>query len=476
MNNDYPVSGPELLKKKFKNEIVEENKNKLDQTIQRYSERQWGVYTPSDLLEVLGATIKQDNTNKILVFLAQLLSFTENDQLNLSFSAPSSSGKSYLALEIASLFPQDAVITLGYASPASFFHTQSIFDKDKKGFVVDLERKIVVFLDMPHPQLLEKLRPVLSHDQKEVHIKITDKQKSGIKTKDIFIIGHSSIIFCSAYSKFDEQELTRFLLLSPEVSQEKIRASIFEVIKKETDLLAYYETLNANPARKELKERIEAIRELKIKQINLHDPTKIMNMFCERNKIFKPRHSRDIKRLICIIKSFALLNLWNRTLIKTNSSITTTDQDYIWAFQLWDQIAIAQDLGLPPYLLNLYKEVIYKSYLDNNKAGITRQDILKKHYEVYGRHIQDFKLRQEYLPVLENSGLISQEKDEFDKRQVRIYPLVPLTIFSEAKSISKDIRKNGESKTVKSPEKEDDDFDDIYKSLEIADRKARIET
>jgi len=33
---------------------------------------------------------------------------------------------------------------------------------------VDLSKKILIFLDMPHDQLLRRLRPILSHDKKSL--------------------------------------------------------------------------------------------------------------------------------------------------------------------------------------------------------------------------------------------------------------------------------------------------------------------
>lgn len=390
-----------------------------------------GVYDPKDLLEVLGQTVKQDNSNKIIVFLSQLLAYTENDQLNISFNAPSSSGKSYLALEIASLFPDEDIIALGFASPASFFHTKAVIDKASGAYVVDLERKILIFLDMPHPQLLERLRPVLSHDKKIVHVKIADKQKFGMTTKDIHIKGHSSVIFCTASFNLDEQELTRFLLLSPETTQEKIRAAVHELIAKESNSLEYYRKINNNSKRQDLKERIKAIRDCHINQINLHDTAKLIQLFTERNKTLKPRHTRDIKRIVCLIKGFALLNLWDRNYNETEGIIETNDQDYINAMEIWDQISIAQDLGLAPHLLNLFNEIIVAKYNEKGQRGITRKEILKKHFEVYGRHLQERTFRREYLPMLENSGLIVQEQDPVNTRQLLIYPLGVATILEK---------------------------------------------
>lgn len=418
--------------------IIEQiEKRKLEEEFgvkqpQQYSELDPGVLKEdeisiNDIQEVLGKTIKKDDFNKTLVFLSQLLTYTFDSQINVSFNAPSSSGKSYLALEVAELFPKEDVLKLGYASPTSFFHTTSQFDKEKNCYVVDLERKIVIFLDMPHPQLLGNLRPLLSHDQKEILVKVTDKSKRGsIKTKDIIIKGYPCVLFCSASFKFDEQELTRFILLSPETSQEKFREAIFEKVRKETDRTAYLRELEEDPKRQMIKVRIEAIKMANVNEIGIGTPDKLLAMFYERNKILKPRHSRDIQRITSLTKAFALLNLWNRE--SKDGVILTSEADLLNAFKIWDEISISQDLGVPPYILNLYKEVIIPAFDENNEVGISRQRLIKKHYEVYGRHLADWQLRQEILPMLEVAGLIIQDENPLNKREKLIYPQLPLTI------------------------------------------------
>ena len=79
-----------------------------------------------ELIEILGTTIKHDNDNKLVAFLCQLSAYTEDSQFNLSFNAPSSSGKSFIPIEIAKLFPPEDVLELGYVSPTSFFHSWAL--------------------------------------------------------------------------------------------------------------------------------------------------------------------------------------------------------------------------------------------------------------------------------------------------------------------------------------------------------------
>ena len=102
---------------------------------------------------------------------------------------------------------------------------------------------------------------------------------------------------------------------------------------------------------------------------------------------------------------------------------------------LWDRVAEGQENGMPPYVYNLFKEVIlgaWKARQDikglTDPLGLSRQEIMKKHFEVYGRSLSDWRLRQEIIPMLDNAGLISQEKDPNDPRRKLIYPTLPLTI------------------------------------------------
>jgi len=321
--------------------------------------------TASEVIAILGLTIKRDEQNKLITFLGMLSAYTEDSQMNISFNAPSSTGKSYIPMEIARLFPKEDVILVGYCSPTAFFHDVGIFDEKKKGYVIDLSRKNLIFLDQPHTQLLQHLRPLLSHDQKEIVLKITDKsQKSGLRTKNILLRGYPAVIFCTAGLKIDEQETTRFFLLSPEANQEKIRQAISEKIKKEANSESYYASLEDEPDRWMLKERIKAIKQEKIQQINIQSPEKIEQRFLAKNKILKPRHQRDIGRIIGLAKAFAIFNLWFRE--RNGGTIIANDDDVEAAFKLWDMISQSQEYNLPPYIYGIYQDVIVPLWKEKN--------------------------------------------------------------------------------------------------------------
>jgi hypothetical protein len=435
--NIYRIALPEMENGKDITDFLVKNQGNVDDLIYKLAVKVAGrdpidaskfVTIGSDeLIDVLGITIKQDDVNKLITFLCQLTAYTDNSQFNISYNAPSSTGKSYIPIEISALFPAIDIIKLGNCSPTAFLHEQGKNDKKTNTIIVDLSRKIIIFLDQPHNETLARLRSLLSHDEKIISSKITDKnQGGGNRTKTVNIIGFPSVIFCSAGLKIDEQEATRFFLLSPQMTQEKIRESIYAKSEKESDREGYYAKINSLPKRQLLIERIQAIKEAEIDEIRINDPEKVRKMFFEGIVNLKPRHTRDMGRLIALIKAFALLNLWFRE--RTGNTIVANDDDITEATKVWRQITESQEYNLPPYVLNLYKDIIIPAFREKNqhndiKIGLFKAEIAKTHLQVYKRIIEDYKLRQ-IITVLEASGLIGLEKDPSDKRKITVTPLI----------------------------------------------------
>jgi len=403
---------------------TEEQLKELEQANEKFvseqlvSEEAKKPLTVENLLDILGITVKRDNINKTITFLCMLSAYTKNSQFNISFRAPSSTGKSYIPIELADLF--EDVVMIAYSSPTAFYHDTGNWDDEKQAIVIDLERKILIFLDQPHDELLRRLRPLLSHDQKELLYKVTDKRETkGLRTKNVIIRGFPSVIFCTGSLKVDEQEATRNFILSPETTQEKIRESLLLKAMRKGNPLAFEEFLESKPERELLKKRISEIRRTEIRDVIIQNLEKVTERFFEKYTKLKPRHTRDIERLISLIQNLALLNLWCRTRDAENN-LYVSDEDIETAFGLFDQIAESQELGIAPYIYILFKDVINPLYREK-QGGVTRKEIATKHYELYGRTIQDWYLRREIIPALESAGLVYQEPDPEDKRRMLIY-------------------------------------------------------
>jgi hypothetical protein len=419
--------------------------------------------TIEDLIGVLGSTVKHDDQNKAITFLTMLLTYTNEDQLNLGFLAESSSGKSYIPLELSNYFPSEDIIKLGYASPTAFFHDYGVlmhregipvnfemkpskekvkedleFEKDNpskediefaykrkmrewkellKGsyYLVDLHQKIILFLDMPHDLLLQRLRSLLSHDDKLITLKITDRrEKGGLRTKTVVVKGFPTVIFCSAKFTLSDQEKTRLLLLSPEISQEKLRESLILKIERESDREAFRKRLMENPERQMLIERVKRIKEAKIENIIIPEELRsfIYQKFLEDHKYLIPRYQRDISRLLALIKAHALLNFMYRK--RVDNSIIIEQEDVEAGFHLYYGISEANEMGLSPEIYDIYQKT--KSYIP--EEGITIMHFQKAYFKEYHKSI-GYDYAKWILKTLTSVGLLSEIEDSKDKRLKR---------------------------------------------------------
>jgi hypothetical protein len=307
-------------------------------------------------------------------------------------------------------------------------------------------------LDQPHFQLLEKLRPLLSHDQKELQYKITDKsQKHGLRTKNVIVRGYPSVIFCTTNSDPDEQEKTRMFQLSPEIDQAKLRETIELIALRKGDPQEYWKEVEQDPKRLWLKNRIKGIRQWGIQEVNISKD--VATRFLDEHPNLIPRYQRDFPRILSLIKAHALLNCfnWERKTLEINGkqipTILATESDIDAGFALYKEIERPNQLGLTPYLWDIYEDVIAPVLIRN--AGITREDIQRKYLQVRHKSLSPETLRKNILPQLEAAGLIGLQSDPSDRRRTLVYPTVNSPISSE---VGKD--QEDDEKTKKNTQEE----------------------
>lgn len=388
-----------------------------------------------DVAEVLSLTIKDDDSNKKIVFLCMLSAYTDKSQINVSLNAPSSTGKTYLATQIAKLFPDEDKIERSGASPTSFFYGGGVDDKVRKAKIVSLRRKILIFYEQPNPALQEKLRALLSHDSREVTHSLVNRNKGRNQTDTIIIEGFAATVFCSAGLRLDEQEATRAILLSPESTYAKLKQAVHLQARRGADEGRFAEWLAGQPQRNELMRRIVAIRDENVGDIVIPNPEKVEQMFMEHLPTLKPRHSRDIDHLMQLIKAITLLNVWYRT--SADGTVVATDSDIDQAFELWSEFFDSQNLNVPPAVLSIYKKYIVPAYMKkmdrasedlalamhSGEVGLTRQELNSFYMAEEGSSINDEQLRKQVLPQLEAAGVIVLEKPGGDdKRSKHIFP------------------------------------------------------
>jgi hypothetical protein len=386
--------------------------------------------TPREVSEILDSTIKHDTKNKTITFLTMLLTYTREDQINIAYTAESSTGKSYIPLELAWYHPKACVIYIGYASPTAFFHDYGVLlpdptdqrdveeEKKRKIVRIDLSNKILIFLDQPHDLLLQRLRPLLSHDRETIMVKITDKRSRALRTKTVVLKGFPLVLFCTAKFSQEEQERTRLMLLSPETTQPKLRDAILVRIWRDGDRTAFRTFMESDTKRVWLRERVARIAWANIQHIVIPEAQReqIACRFFEKRTHLIPRHQRDVGRLLALIKAHALLNLWHRE-ERLPDTIMANTEDVEEGFKLYEEISTANELGLPPEVYNIYEKLTPEI----GEIGVTRQEFQRLYYERF-RHTIGKKRLREVLSILTTVGLLVEDVDPNDRRQKRVYP------------------------------------------------------
>lgn len=412
------------------------------------NEQRFTEMSLDELADILSLTIKHDKENKVVTFLAMLSAYTDANQINISFNAPSSSGKTYMATEIAKLFPEEDKIELSGASPTSFYYIEGEDDEDGGDVTVNLERKILIFYEMPNSQLQAKLRSILSHDKREISILVTNKGKKGQnRAQKITLRGFPSTVFCSAALKIDEQEATRAILLSPELTDDKLRDGVHLQVWKHADKNEFNLKIDADTRRQQLMQRVVAIREEYVDDIKVPQKESIEKRFNAMVEGLKPRHMRDVGHVMDLIKTIALLNVWYRK--QPDGSFKANQTDIDQAFALWEYFARSLELGISPALLSFYENFILPAYyemvayveehkdskenstaiehfaLKRGELGISRADLIKFHISVTGRTLNEDYLRKQIIPQLEAAGIIQNATPSVgDKRSKHIFPLL----------------------------------------------------
>jgi hypothetical protein len=405
--------------------------------------------TLNDVAKVLSLTIKDEDGNKKILFLAMLSAYTDKSQINVSLNAPSATGKTYLATQIAKLFPAEDKIERSGASPTSFFYGEGVEDKARKAKIVSLKRKILIFYEQPNPSLQEKLRALLSHDSREVVHSLTNKKGGRNQVDTIIIEGFAATVFCSANMVLDEQETTRAILVSPEATEAKLKQAIHLQARRGSNEDEFDDWLESRPERTALMKRIVAIRDEHVDEIIIEDPDEIERRFIKQLAALQPRHQRDMSHLQQLIKAIALLNVWHRR--RSNGTVVASESDINEAFKLWDEFFESQNLNLPPAVMAIYKKYLVPAYLDKFKhgnqnmkhamkmeyVGVTPNEVSAYYASQEGSILNGDHLNKQILPQLERAGVITRKKpqkeSEDDLNDRRTRHIIPQQLTDEEK-------------------------------------------
>jgi len=452
----------------------------------------------------LNSKIKDD---PILVkqLLRGFLSAYTNEPINVGVLAPSSEGKTYATVEISEIFPEKDTISIGRLSPTALIHTHGrLVDSDGepleprlnkireqiaeaetkgdkktvrelKGIMadmiayarneVDLTHKILLFLDNPKPETYEMLKPILSHDKRQILYKTT-KSDGSLSVKDTVIKGWPAVIVCSAKNEAKnevwEEIATRFFIVSPNTNVSKY----YEANKLTSQKIgkpSWASSVYANPKDKKFcRYYINRLRDSLTTLCN-DGENPVFNPFADRLAELFPHNQgvtmRHFKRLMSFCNIETLINA--NSLMKLEFtpyhgdkkvSVITSLETIQNAIKIIGKVST-----VPPEKIKFYEKVFVPAIQDkmtvqtrldndqknsdqkrldgynndnNNDISLTSSECAEWYIRIFAKPITNKQVLENYLKPLIDEGLLESSYNPDNKSQKLYHTSSQLTIHN----------------------------------------------
>ena len=437
-----------------------------------------------DHFEIIVKTVKKTvmcEDSLIRQIICTGISSKTDDPINLAIIAPTSEGKTYPITESVQFFPDKDVMYIGGMTTKVLVRQngvlvdsdtgepiakkilelkikiKSLSDKDPQKeelkallndvyanskTVIDLTGKILIFFEPPQFDLWNLLKPILSHDKKEISYDYVDTSQ-GIHTKKIIVRGWPSCIFCSAK---DESHWTiwpeiqsRFLITSPNMIPRKYYESNILIAQKKGLPNSIQENVIVSKQEIQLaKECMYSILE-NIEQLKSENPDGRISIWIPYLELVakvipsgKGTDVRIFKRISSLLNVIPIIKSHLRHKLKCGEekSIIASLDD------LKQVLSITQNFdGIPKYKLDFFNDVFYPCYetktepdtngtKTENIIGVTSRELCNFYKSVYHKTINSDQVKKTYLNELYQSGIIDQEKSVLNGSANIYYPVM----------------------------------------------------
>ena len=444
------------------------------------------------IIKIIKRTVKGEDTGIRIVLYAGLSSYTFNP-LSVAVRAPTSEGKTYLVIVVISFFPKEDVWLIGSMSPKVLIRQYGILvDKDNQPidedinrlkkeiilcerqskkdvskierveelkheleelfrnskYLIDLRGRILVFLEPPHPEVWNILKPILSHDHWEMEHPYVD---TDLKTKNVVTSGWPVCIFCSARdeSKWDiwPEIQSRFILVSPNMSKQKYSEANLLTFEKlglpdfiqDQIIVSNKEIDMAKKCILLLRKRIRSLCKYNLDELDYKPSNPVWIPFYEylakslpASRGIDMRNAKHVGSLLTVIakaKSQFLLDDGEGKL-----SVIARSGDLIEALRIAQNLVKGDYSGIPGHKTKFFEEIFLGVY--NIKAGpdekggkieslkaVTTRELSDYYKKVKGKGVSPDNIKKQFLEELKTNDLIGEVKSEIDGRRLLFYPL-----------------------------------------------------
>jgi hypothetical protein len=438
------------------------------------------------IIRTVKKTVKQEDSLVRQIVYTALSKDSSNPQ-NLAVLAPTSEGKTHAVLETLKPFPKERLWKIGSMSPKVIIRQNGVLvdsnneplepriraikkemrDEntseeqkeelqeelnqlyDEAKILIDLTGWLFVFLEPPHPDTWNILKPILSHDDYEIeHPYVYEVQGMGFKVKKIVTRGWPACIFCSARneSKWPQwpEIQSRFLITSPNMIKQKyLEGNILIAQRKGLPRLAQ-QSLIVSDSDVELVKKcfIHLIEQIKNFTYNLNP---VWIPYAEILGNILPSEKGTDNRIATRILDFIIIITLSRAHLRNrleygNESLVIADVKE----DLHEVLHITQNIsGMPTYKLDFFKKYVlpvYKTKTTKDKShdetkeetiiAITTREVCEYYKQKTGKSITTNNVKETYFNEYINNGLMDYVESVINKSQYIYYPIVDLPSFN----------------------------------------------
>lgn len=375
--------------------------------------------------------VKGDKQNARLIFFTMLSALT-SEPMNTLLMGESSTGKTWLQQSIADLFPTEEelprrerfMMTKSYSSPTSFYHEMGSYNKETKERTIECFPKIFNFLDMPNKALLDRMKTLLSHDDKQLVFTYTDPNH---RAQTVIMRGWPALTYSTTDLKLSDELSTRCWLATPSTNLNKITQALRLVALREKDPVRYREILDADPNRQKIRQWVQQlIQKARLEgplEVKIHDEQEILNKFKQLLKENPHnRTPRDLARFFALVKTIAVFH----------GRDVSQSSDVYEAFETVNGIIECNLKGIIPAVWKFYHEVVLPAYKDamanlDESVDLSRQQIRDKYRQIYGETL-DKNRYDAYTEALHGKGLVELVPDPNHRGWNLVRPLESSTL------------------------------------------------
>lgn len=439
------------------------------------------------IIKTTKKTVKQENSLVRLVTFCGLSTYTKHP-LNLGIMAPTSEGKTYSVDEVIKYFPSQDIWKIGSMSPKVIVRDKGIkvdenynpigpkvlelrkkIEEEKEELkeqleslinnskeLIDLTNKVLVFLEPPHQDTWNILKPVLSHDTFYIeHPYVYQTKSTGQGVKHIITKGWPACIFCSAKDesnwKMWPEIQSRFLITSPNMIKKKYSESNLLIGQKnglpavvQNQVIVSHEEISI------AKDCITLLKNelLKNKENNVWIP--FYQILSESLPSEKGPDVRMVDKVFSLLVLITKVNSFNRPKLIMGNEILAVSTP----IDLEQVLALTHNLtGIPTHKLEFFIQVFMSRFkmkttpdrvfkgsgdeiIEEEKIALTTSELAEHFKKVKGKPITTDNVNKTYLQELKNNGLVDETHSKIDGRRKIFFPLVEASEFDFAANTS----------------------------------------